>query len=82
MCFPPWQIRIFVAGLGEAGHGNNSPGPTGAGYNESGNAVARRGEPGIYEANSRRLSAPGYNKSKIRVICVIRCWFSYLSRVS
>ena len=30
------RIRISVAGLVEAGHGKNSPGPSGAGYNKSG----------------------------------------------
>ena len=47
------RFGFFVAGLGEAGHGNNSPGPSGAGYNESGNAVARRGEPGATSRPAR-----------------------------
>ena len=48
------RFGLFVAGLGEAGHGNNSPGPSGAGYNKSGNALARRGEPGPWEPRARR----------------------------
>ena len=67
---------FFVAGLGEAGNGNNSPGPTGAGYNESGkrrNPARRAGW--IEKVDSPRVSAPGYNRSKIRL-------FSCFSRVS
>ena len=69
------RFGLFVAGLGEAGHGNNSPGPSGAGYNKSGTALVRRGEPGPWELRARRpqdVQAEDFWPLPIRAIRVIR----------
>ena len=50
-----WSIFVhFVAGLGEAGHWKNSPGPTGAGYNKSGKAMAQ---------NCRKMAPDGIRRA-------------------